>query len=520
MADTAHPAKPTPTPDPLILAIDVGSSSVRCALFDGLGGEVEGVAAREPFHLVMGADGAAEAHPALLFDLVCHCVDTVLAKAGPLAGAIAGVGVCTFVANVMGLDVNGRPLTRLATYADTRAAPEADALRRDHDEDAAHQRTGCRFHPGYLPAQLLRLERREPALFRAVARWVSFWEFVELTVFGATSVSPSVASWSGLLDRRALAWDGPLLDVVGLGPGMFSPLSGPGEARRGLRAPFAARWPALRDVPWFPAVGDGAAANVGSGCVSPDRIALSLGTTSAMRIVTQGDAPYVAPGLWGYRVDHARHLSGGALSEGGNVFAWMRGVLGLEGADALAGLARALDRMEPDGHGLTVLPFFSGERAPGWAGHARATFHGMSLATTREELVLAGLEAVAYRLGMVFDLLAPLASPAAQVVACGGAVAASPPWMRIIADVLGREVAVAAIPEASARGAALLALENLGAVPDLAAVPVAYREAYRPDPARHAVYRAAMARQAALYGLLVPQHDAPLPSGGASGAIS
>ena len=103
--------------------------------------------------------------------------------------------------------------------------------------------------------------------------------------------------------------------------------------------------------------------------------------------------------------------------------------------DALAG-------MEPDSHGLTVLPFLAGERAPGWAGHARATIHGLSLATTPLEILRAGMEAVAYRLALVFELLRPMIPRDPQVVASGGALLHSPAWLQIVTDVLGRPVAV------------------------------------------------------------------------------
>ena len=92
--------------------------------------------------------------------------------------------------------------------------------------------------------------------------------------------------------------------------------------------------------------------------------------------------------------------------------------------------------MEPDSHGLTVLPFLAGERAPGWAGHARATIHGLTLATTPRDILRAGLEAVAYRIALVFALLRPVLPADPQVIASGGALLHSPAWLGIIADVL------------------------------------------------------------------------------------
>lgn len=486
---------------PLILSLDLGTSSVRAVLFDRLGRAVEEVIARGTYQIRTSVTGASEADPDAMLQVVWQCVDQVLARAGQLAGQIRGVAACTLVSNVLGVDSSGQAVTPLTTYADTRAADDVATLRATLDEQAVHDRTGCLFHTSYLPARFLWFARTQPEVFRRVTRWVAIGEYMELHLFGQAAVSYSVASWTGLLDRWRLRWDEELLASLPVGEENLSPLTDVHQPRRGLRPEFAARWPALRDVPWFPAIGDGAAANVGSGCVAPTRAALTVGTSAAMRVVTSQPVEHVPWGLWCYRVDGRRSLPGGALSEGGNVFAWMRDTLRLPEGDALEA---ALAAMEPDGHGLTVLPFLAGERSPGWAGHARATVHGLTLASTPLDILRAGLEAVAYRVGLVFDLLRPLMPEDVQVVASGGALVNSPLWLQMMADVLGRPVAVSQVGEASARGAALLALEALGALEDLSAAPAFVGRTYEPDVKRHARYQEAMARQRALYEKLVP----------------
>jgi gluconokinase len=333
---------------------------------------------------------------------------------------------------------------------------------------------------------------------------VSIGEYLELKLFGETGVTYSVASWTGLLNRFRLIWDAQLLAGLPVKESQLSPLTDVNRPRRGLRKEFAGRWPALAQVPWFPAVGDGAAANVGSGCISSRQVALTMGTTSALRVVL-GDAPdHLPAGLWCYRVDGKRSLLGGALSEGGSVFAWMKDTLNL---GAHPDLEKALAAMEPDSHGLTVLPFLAGERAPGWAGHARAAFQGLSLATTPLEILRAGMEAVAYRMFLVFEMLRPLIPGEPQIVASGGALLHSPVWLQIVTDVLGRPVAICEVPEASSRGATLLALEALGAIRDLEEVPHFILPGCQPDAQRHARYRRAIERQKELYQKLVGPNE-------------
>lgn len=485
---------------PLILALDIGTSSVRAALYDRLGRAVEGAEMREPHQIYTTVEGAAETDADALLAIVWRCLDGALFRAGPLATQIRGVATCTFVSNVLGIDATGQAVTPVTLYADTRAASEVARLKAKFDEAAVHDRTGCHFHSSYLPARFLWLARARPDLFRQAARWVSIGEYLELKLFGATAVSYSVASWTGLLDRHRLAWDEVLLAALPVRIEQLSPLTDVNVPRYGLRPEFAARWPALRHVPWFPAVGDGATANIGSGCVSPARVALTVGTTSALRAVVDGPVPHVPAGLWCYRVDRQRSLPGGALTEGGNLFTWMRATLQL---GDLAKLEPALAAMEPDAHGLTVLPFLAGERSPGWVDHARATLHGLSLATTPLDILRAGLEAIAYRIALVFERLRALLPADPQVIASGRALLSSPSWLQIMADVLGRPVAASAIQDASGRGAALLALEALGVLSRLDEAPDYVGPTCQPDLGHHDRYREAMQRQQALYEKLV-----------------
>jgi gluconokinase len=169
----------------------------------------------------------------------------------------------------------------------------------------------------------------------------------------------------------------------------------------------------------------------------------------------------------------------------------------------LSKMEPALARMEPDGHGLTVLPLLAGERSPGWKGSARGTLHGLSLATTPIDILHAGLEAVAYRIAIVFELLCQLLPDNPQVIASGGALLSSPAWLQITTDVLGRPVVVSEVQEASGRGAALIALEALGALKDLKEAPDFIGVIHHPDARRHTRYRQAMERQKILYEKLV-----------------
>jgi len=482
-------------PHMLVLALDVGTSSARALAFDAAGVALTGSEGRATYQVRATPDGGAELDPDEVVEAVTAAVDACLAAIAARAGEIAGVGISSFWHSLLALDAQGRPLTGAITWADTRAAADAAALAAAPGAHAQHQRTGAPPHASFWPAKLMWLARARPDVLARAQLLAGFPEYLALRLTGRAHTSLSMASGTGLLDHRGSAWDAALAARCGADATRLPAID---DAPASLASPWAERWPALARVPWWPAWGDGACSNIGSACADARRVALNVGTSAALRIVRA--APEALPqGLWHYRVDADRHLVGGATSEGGNVLAWCRDVLALP-ADPAA-LETALAASPVDGHGLTCLPFLAGERAPGWRADARAAIAGLSLATGPLEIARALLEAVACRLALIYERLAPLAAPDHRVVASGGALAHSPAWAALIADALGAPLALAPEAEASSRGAALLALQRLG-VPPPPEQP-STMQIVRPDPTRHARLRAARARQQRLYESVV-----------------
>jgi gluconokinase len=484
-----------------VLSLDIGTSSIRASLWDRQARPVPGLESKVTYRLNVTDDGGVEADIEDIVASATAAIDAVLAAAGPVAGQIAGVGMCSLAASVLGVDGAGHPTTPVYTWADTRPAAQSATLAQTWDVAALHDRVGCvATHTSYLPARFLWLQATQPGPFAATRRWLSIGEYVTLRFLGAHRCSLSLASWTGLLNRRTLTWDAATLAGLPVEAGQLSPLTDVQQPLQGLTPAYAARWPALHAVPWFPAVGDGATANLGSGADQPDTVALTVGTSGAMRVVVPGGVAALPPGLWVYRVDARRALFGGALSNGGNLFNWLRATLRLDNNDAIEA---ALAHQPPDAHGLTVLPFFAGVRSPGWNPTARAAIVGLSLASTPLDILQAGLEAVAYRYALIYRGLVAQVPAAQQFVASGGGLLNSPAWLQIMADVLGRPVLVSTVDEASSRGNALLALEALGLIPDTAALRPTLDQTYQPRPAYQAVYAAALARHERLYATLL-----------------
>ncbi len=450
-----------------ILALDVGTSSTRALLFDANGAEVPGILAQESYELTLSNDGEVSVDADTLVAAVASTIDQALKAAGPLTSSIGAVATDTFWHSLVGVDTDGRPVTPVVTWEDTRPRQAAAELAAHMDKKAIHQRTGAPLHASYWPAKLRFLAKTQPDAFSRTAQWLSFGEYLHRQLLGRSVCSLSMASGTGMLVIRDRNWDRELMGVLSIRPEQLPQLGDIHEVIRGLRPGYAARWPALRDIPWYPALGDGAAANVGSGCTTEGNWALTIGTSSAIRVVVSPDQVVPPAGLWLYLVDGRRALLGGALSEGGNVFAWMEKTLKLP---PLKDADPQVSAVPPDGHGLTILPFISGERSLGWHGEARAVVAGIQTHTTPFDILRAAMEALAYQLGAVYQQLESalnVQETKPRLIGSGGALLSSPLLQQIIVDTIGAPLYPSHEREVSARGVALLALEAMGILPDV-----------------------------------------------------
>lgn len=497
--DEAH-IDATGARDPLILTIDVGSSSVRAAVSDGSGRAVVDWVTRRPYALRATGEGAAEANADELVAYAEGCVDELLDAMKPSGRTVAAVGCDTFWHSLVGVARDGTPTTPVLTWADTRSAQEADELRHTLDAREVHIRTGAGLYANYLPAKLLWLSRSQPGVFKETVWWMSFGEFLYFRLFGERRVSISMASGTGLLDQRRCVWDEQVLHALPIETEQLSHIAEYTKNLPTLAPSYARRWPSLAEIPWYLPLGDGACNNIGSGGVNAEQAVVMVGTSGAIRVVRETDDFGVPEGLWTYRVDGKRIVQGGALSAGGNVFAWLVHTLLATDRESLEDELR---EVAPDSHGLTVLPFLAGERSPGWRSDAHAAILGMTLATTPADMARATLEGVAYRFGLVFSLLVREIGQVRGIIGSGAGLLHSPAWMEIMTDVLGRTIAASAVEEATCRGAALLALEALGEIDDLSKLPVPLGERCEPRPENTRIYAAATERQERYYRLLL-----------------
>ena len=497
---------PAEAHEPLVLAVDVGSTATRAGIYDATGRPV-GRRAKRAHAFTSDADGTSQIDPDQVCDEVGEVLDSLTGGAGS-PRRIAGVAVDTFASSLVGIDAHGGALTPCYTYADSRCAAYVSQLREQLDETAVQERTGTRLHTSYLAPRLLWLQATQPDVVRRVSRWMSLGEFVQHRLLGTTVAGTPVASWTGLLDRRTGRWDSDMLAACGVGADKFSVVQDPGVPLEGVdRAGVASRWPALADAAWFPVIADGLASNLGTGASDASTIAVAAATSGAVRVLVSGIPEQIPSGLWCYRIDAGRNLLGGALNDVGRLVAWLRTILRVPDDEASLDAVLAA---EPDRHSPVVVPFLTGERSTGWAASARAVIAGLSGGTSPEAIFRGSAEGIAVSYARVVDELTSVAATSTRIVASGRITQSLPHLLQILADAVGTPVEHVALKRATLRGTALLALESLA--PDIRRASPPVETTYRPQPRRAAHYTAAREHFDTLYAVSTLSHPSSAPS--------
>ena len=484
--------------DPLFLAVDIGTSSIRTALFDLQGRRLARSLVQREHAVSHSPAGAAELDPAILEAGFLHCLERTMPHAR--RRPVTAVGMSCFWHSLIGTDHRGKVLTPIYTWADARCRDDAARLREELSERDYHRRTGCMLRASYWPAKLRWLAREKRGLFHRVARWQSpaEWLLGKYCEGGSDGCAHGMATGTGLYNPSTLRWEDDLLRLCGLRLDQVPVIM---DASLRLRSEHARQFPQLVEAQWWPAIGDGAAGNLGSGATRAGRAAINVGTSAAFRVMREGRNARSPFGLFSYRVDARRFVVGGAVSNAGNLRAWCRRELNLPESDRA--LDEALAARPGPIRSLVTLPFWSAERAPTWCEELTGVIEGLTQNTTALDLLQSTTEGVYHRLATIADLSLPDKDrPAATQIIVAGGILKSGHLLQRLADVLGRPVFPSLEPEASLRGAAVYALEKIDAPGWTDDAPPEVGPAVRPRSRYAGLYRQERARQHRLETLM------------------
>jgi len=480
---------------PHVVGVDIGTTSTKAVVFD-LEGKVKGHHTAY-YPLLTPAPGVAEQDPDEIFRATLDAIRGGVLAAGVPPADIKGVGFSAAMHSVIAVDDAGRPLTRSITWADTRAAAYADLILRDMDGHGIYLRTGTPIHPMSPLVKLLWLRKERGDVFREAVRFVGIKEYIFYRLFGRWLVDYSIASATGLFNLQKLDWDEGALAVAGITPDHLSKPVPPTHHVEGLDTATAADLGLPPGIPFVLGANDGVLSNLGVDAVRPGDVAITIGTSGAMRAVV--DRPLTDPEgrTFCYLLTEKHWVVGGPVNNGGIAFRWVRDELAAPetetakrlGIDPYDVLTRIAERVPPGSEGLIFHPYLTGERAPWWNASMRASFFGLAACHHKEHMVRAVLEGVIYSLFSILPAVEGLIGTTKTMKATGG-FARSGLWRQMMADVFNREVVVPESFESSCLGAAILTLYALGDIDSIEVVGTMVGATHRhlPIPENVAVY--------------------------------
>jgi len=495
----------TASPRSTLVGIDLGTSAVK-VLACGLDGKVvaEGSA---PYPLETPQPEWVEQDADVVYRATMHVVHDVLGQVYLRGNDVAAIGFSCAMHGVLPVDAGGEPLAPLITWMDRRSAKIAEAWRSDGTADQLYARTGAPVHPMLPSCKLRWLAEHEPDLFARAAKFVSIKELLVYRWTGEWLIDHGMASGTGLFDVRAREWSDRALEVARIDRSKLSRPAPPSTTLHALRPTIASALALTGNPGIVLASSDGALANLGVGAVAPGEVALTLGTSGAIRTVVERPVLDEHGRTFCYAFDDKRYIVGGPTSSAGASLNKLHDLFMSEVPEKER-FARSVELAEsapPGANGLSVLPFLGGERAPYWLAELRGALIGLDLSHERSDIMRASLEGVVFALATVFDVLRERIGEPKRIRLSGGLTHA-PLVRQMVADVFGCQAVLADQEEASAFGAAALAGIAIGALADPAAVALLLHPRYVHEPNVAAVeqYRAIFARYRACVEAVLP----------------
>ena len=458
------------------IGVDIGTTSTKAVVFAAKGrlrGEVLGQHAVE-YPLETPVPGAAVQDPERIHQAVVVAIHGAVMAAQVAGKDVACLAFSAAMHSVIAVDAHDRPLTPSYTWADNRAAPWAAEVNAEHDGLAIYRRTGTPIHPMSPLIKLLWLRHEAPDVWRQARRFVGIKEFVLKRLCGESMIDHSIASATGLFNLASLDWDAGALTLAGIDRSRLSTLVPTTHRLKLVDAAQALALGLVAGTPVIVGANDGVLSNLGVGAIERGAVALTIGTSGAMRTVV--DTPQTDPAgrTFCYALTERHWVVGGPVNNGGIVLRWVRDEFGAAeteiakrlGIDPYEVLTHIAARIPAGSGGLLFHPYLAGERAPLWNADLRGSFFGLAMHHRKEHMIRAVLEGVLMNLHTILPAVESLTGRAKVIKATGG-FARSPMWRQMLADVFDREVVVPESIESSCFGAAMLGLFALGELASL-----------------------------------------------------
>ncbi len=441
-----------------ILGIDIGTGSTKGVALD-LNGKVISVS-QHHYPIYQPEQGFSEQDPELIWQAFIKCIKDIVIN---LDGKSCIISLSSAMHSVIPVDDKGMPFSGMMTWADVRSEDIALKLKASAQGEHIYRTTGTPIHPMSPLCKLIWLKENNGELFKKTAKFISIKEFIWYKLFKHFQVDYAIASATGLFDIEKLCWSEAACNLVGVKTAQLSEIVNTDYIRRDIDIVVADLLLIHPDTIFVIGASDGCCANLGSHVVKAGTAALTIGTSGAVRITGAVPVFNYDAMIFNYRIDAKTFVSGGAVNNGGIAVDWLlKKFLNKKeiNTEDYISLFNAIEGISPGSDGLLFLPYLYGERAPIWDAKSSGAFLNIRPEHGQAHFLRAALEGICYALNDVIKSLEKSSVNIEQINVSGGFIT-STTWLQLLADITGKRLLVLQVEDASAIGAAYLAMQVL-----------------------------------------------------------
>jgi gluconokinase len=467
-----------------VLAVDIGTSSVRAIIYDCHGKACHQI--KETYPVMMPQKGWQEQDPDLIYAQTIRVIKEALHGC---TLKIAGIGFSSQMYSIFPIGKDGAPLLNSMIWADSRSAGQADQLLSLYGGKYFYQKTGCPVNSIYPLSKILWIKENKPEIFNAAFKFISIKEYIIHKLTGEYVVDYSYASATGFFNIFKLCWDQEILALLEIPE---EKLTTPVDTTTKFVITEKRLTEAGIAAPLIIGAGDGPLANLGSGAGEVGEVNIDLGTSGAARIIAKEPLIDADASLWCYALANDKWTYGGILNNVGNLYQWFAdNLLFYDQNDDCAARFAQLNHLaakgKPGANDLYFLPFLLNARSPYWDNKLKGTIYGLSPEHNVVDIITAMVEGIAYNLLSII-LIIEKSMAITKVIFTGG-LAKSAFWAQTIADVLGRTIYLPSENEGSAGGAAILSFYALGMISSLSFIGADRQCAVIPNNESHRIHQ-------------------------------
>jgi len=451
-----------------VIGLDVGSSGVKAVLYSD--GELVDISRVEY---------GAPASPFMSSRYILEAANRSVKKVMKGRGEPEAVCISCMFPTFMILDENLKPKViaqregDVSTWADNLASSNLTLFMQG---DVFHKETGCLPHPQY---PVFKAMLRRHSQIRDNDKIVTLHDYILYTLTGKEATSRSVASTTGFLRADGSGWSDKMMYEASIDKEHLFNIVETGDQLSAARSVYMDS--ILPGTVVVPGAGDGLLAHLGAGAMKDHCATTTIGTTSAVRKMKHPNPVIHAKNnIWCHYFDKDTFVYGSSLSDGMSTLDWLEHAFGKKPSDA------AIKKMASSGP--FFLPFMNGERGPHWKNEAKGGFIGLTRDDDYRTMYRSAMEGILLALDECYDIISetpPYAYDSDEIRATGGYVN-SPAMLQMQADIFGHDISVPAEKEASAAGAAYIAMKSLGIIDKYPDVPIA--RTYEPDMQKNKKY--------------------------------